>query len=198
MSYPASNTNTEVRQGVALRNKVYECVKNDLESAHKLATSIKHPWYRCQALAEVADKSPINKIDSILEQAFSSAMQCHDQNRRVTVACWPLRTSIKHDRNKLASLFLKQCIGQIDQEMDPLSKWCAVDVLYTIKSNSYFLNIFFDTFKGATSKGHGWRVERMINFMLSNEDIQSDPRYIEHLEYRKKEIAEWKQCHGKG
>ncbi len=195
MKHSSPAENSEIAQSVRLRRQVDEQLENDYAHAYEIAKSIKHPWYKCQALSSVAEKSSKASIDSILEQAFSSAMQCHDQNRRVTVACWPLWVAIKNDRTKLISGFLKQCIIQINQEMDPLSKWCACDVLCTIKSNPNLLNAFYDTFASATTKGHGWRIERMIKFLLSDKDIQNDPRYITHLEIRQKQIAAWKQNH---
>ncbi|XZG71279.1 hypothetical protein ACTSKR_05270 [Chitinibacteraceae bacterium HSL-7] len=191
----AHATNNEIAQSVRLRNQVDKKLENNYTQAYEIAKSIKHPWYKCQALSAVADKTSNTSIDSILEQAFNSAMQCHDQNRRVTVACWPLWVAIRHDRTKLISGFLKQCTIQINQEMDPLSKWCACDVLCTIKSKPNLLNDFYDTFASATTKGHGWRIERMIKFLLSDKDIQSDPRYITHLEIRQNQIAAWKQKH---
>ena len=195
MKHSSPAENSEIAQSVRLRRQVDEQLENNYAHAYKIAKSIKHPWYKCQALSSVAEKSSKASIDSILEQAFSSAMQCHDQNRRVTVACWPLWVAIKNDRTKLISGFLKQCTIQINQEMDPLSKWCVCDVLYRIKAKPNLLNDFFETFKSATSKGHGWRIERMIKSLLGDEDIQSDSRYIKHLEGRKREIEEWKQNH---
>jgi hypothetical protein len=195
MKHSSPAINHEIAQSVRLRRQVDEQLEHSYANAYEIAKTIKHPWYKCQALSSVADKSPKTSIDSILEQAFNSAMQCHDQNRRVTVACWPLWVAIKHDRTKLISGFLKQCTIQINQDMDPLSKWCACDVLYRIKAKPNLLNDFLDTFTSATSKGHGWRIERIIKFLLSDEDIQSDSRYIEHLKIRQKQINEWKQNH---
>ncbi len=181
--------------GVALRHRVHITVKEDIEQAYKVARSIEHPWYRCQALAEVADHSDKASIKAILQESFESAMRCHDQNRRVSVAFWPLRAALKNDLRDLCLAFLNECIEQINQDMDPISKWCAGSVVYAIKTDTDLLKKFYSTFANATSRGHGWRVERDIKYMLNDPDIQKDGRYIAHLLERQSAIAAWKKVH---
>jgi len=120
-------------------------------------------------------------------------MSCYDQNRRVSVACWPLRLAIKNDLSDLASSFLEQCVSQINQGMDPISKWCAASVVHTIKTDRALLKSFYNTFLNATSEGHGWRVEREIKLMLSDPDIKKDKDYISYLVDRQLAIESWKK-----
>lgn len=183
---------SDISQGVKLRHQVSENVANDITQAYELAKSIRHPWYKCQALSTIADYSTKTSIKSILQESFDSAMKCHDHNRRVSIACRPLRIAIKNDLRDLANSFLEQCINQINHEMDPISKWCAASIVHTIKVDSDLLKSFYNTFVSATSKGHGWCVEREIKFMLSDHDIQKDKRYISYLIERQGAIARWK------
>lgn len=193
MKFMDDKDRNDCRQGVLLRSQVDSMVRVNIEDAYKLAKSIKHPWYKCQALAEVADCSSQLEINSILQESFDAAMSCYDQNRRVTVACWPLRVAIKNDLFGLAGSFLEQCISQINQEMDPVSKWCASSVLHTIKTDKSFLKTFYTTFVNATSKGHGWRIEREIKIMLSDPDIKKDNDYFSYLVERQMAIQNWKK-----
>lgn len=192
MSTQDNSRQNDISQGVKLRRQVSENVAKDIAQAYELAKSLRHPWYKCQALSEVADHSTSKSIRRILQESFDSAMNCHDQNRRVSVACWPLRVAIKNNLKDLANSFLAQCINQLNQEMDPISKWCAASVVYTIKVDTDLLKSFYNTFVNATSKGHGWRVEREIKFMLADPDIQKDQRYISYLVERQSAIANWK------
>jgi hypothetical protein len=150
------------RQGVSLRGKVDHLVINDFNHAYEVAKSIKYPWYRCQSLAEIAEHSNETYLDAILHESFNTAMMCHHENRRVEVACWPLRVAIQRGKWSLAKAFLEECIRQLNKDSDPISKWCATSILITIKQDLDFLVAFFDAFQSATSKGHGWRVERRI------------------------------------
>lgn len=192
MKMETASEHNDIKQAVKLRSKVYTAIHKDIVYAYKLAKSIRHPWYRCQALAEVASLSDKNRIVSILSESMNSAMECHDQNRRVTVACWPLHIALKNKQTDLAKIFLKQCISQINQEMDPISKWCAASVVHSIKSDIDLLNKFYITFVNATSKGHGWRVEREIKYLLSDKNIKKDKRYISYLTERQDAIMNWK------
>jgi hypothetical protein len=182
----------EIMRAVRLRGEVNLKAKHDLESAYTLAKSIEHPWYRCQALAQVAEFSPPSTIHAILEESFNSAMKCHDENRRISVACRPLSVALNHDLIHLASTFLLTCTSQLDHGMDPLSKWCAVTVLHTIKNNASFLDKFYDAFVRATAQGYGWRVERDIDYLLSDPIIQNHRHYKHHLETRKNSLLTWK------
>ena len=182
-------------EGARLRSRVDTMVKSDVDKAHELAKSIEHPWYRCQALAKVADHTDKANIKALLQESFESAMHCHDQNRRVSVACWPLRVALKSNLRDLCQLFIDKCAEQIRQDMDPISKWCAASAVYTIKEDTYLLEKFYPTFEEATSAGHGWRVEREIKYMLNDPDIQKDARYITHLSERQSAIVAWKVAH---
>jgi len=194
MSFNQDPMQEHIRQGVALRSRVNNMVHNDIGQAYDLAKSIKHPWYRCQALAEVAKHSSRTSIIKILKESFDSAMDCHDPNRRVSVACRPLCVAIDNGLRELCNVFLNQCIDQIRQNMDPISKWCVVSVVHTIKKDYGLLHNFYDAFASATSMGHGWRVEREIKYMLNDPDIKKDGRYISHLSARHSAIADWKKA----
>jgi hypothetical protein len=178
-------------QGVALRSKVDRLVSQDIDAAYLLANSIRHPWYRSQALSAVAEKSSDSSINKILIESFQSAMMCHDTNRRVCVACWPLRVAIQRNREKLTNDFLHQCIQEIESPMDPLSKWCSTDVLFVIKKEQSLLDLFIGAFIQSTSKGYGWRIVRAIKMILVDADINKDSRYISRLEKRLNEILAW-------
>jgi hypothetical protein len=197
MATMKSLASDEISKGVKLRHQVLKLVTSDIKHAYKLGKSITHPWYKCQALAYIAEHSSNHLIKQILEESFNSAMLCHDPNRRVTVACWPLKIAIENDLKQHIEDFMVKITAQINQNMDPLSKWCASDIVFTIKSNQNLLDNFFDTFSQATSIGYGWQVERMIKFMLADKEIQKNEKYIAHLQSRQKSIRQWKYAHSR-
>ncbi|QZA82275.1 hypothetical protein [Deefgea piscis] len=190
------NNQSDWAQGVALRKQVNQIVSQDIDAAYLLAKSIRHPWYRCQALSAVAEKASDFSINKILSESFQSAMMCHDSNRRVCVACRPLLVAINRNREKLMNEFLHQCMKEINSPMDPLSKWCSVDVLIVIKKKQSLLDLFIKTFIKSTSKGYGWRVIRAIKILQADDDINKDFRYISHLEKRLNEIQAWSRNQG--
>ncbi|AUM14730.1 hypothetical protein [Ketobacter alkanivorans] len=195
MSFESDPYSTETRQGVNLRRKVDQLVIADVDHAYEVAKSIVHPWYRCQSLAKVAEHTNGTLLASTIKESFASALNCHDENRRVEVARWPLSVAIRRGKEDLAEFMLMECIEQLSRDRDPISTWCAVSVLHTIKGDNKLVDIFCDAFIRATSKGHGWRVERSIKNLLSDPHAAQHPKYIEHLQRRQTEIENWKNEH---
>lgn len=192
MTFREDPQTKDIPQGVKLRSMVDRVVNEDIKAAYELARTIKHPWYRCQALAKVSEYSSKSFTERILQESFNSAMLCHDENRQVSVACWPLGVAIQRHLSGLAKSFLVRCIEQVNQEIDPISKWCAASVVQTVKSNPDLLKLFYHTFVSATSRGHGWRVEREIKQLLSDPEIRKDESYVSYLLNRQLEIQTWK------
>jgi len=183
----------EALNGVKLRKKVDLEVESNISDAYLTAKSIKHPWYRCQALAKVAEHANATLAKEALSKSFESAMMCHDENRKVSVACWPIQVALDSGYDSMAKLFLDSCISQLNIDKDPISRWCAVSVLDTIKRDNSLLRYFFNAFKNATREGHGWKVERSINSLIDDAYVQKDQRYIDYLKDRKAGIDEWKK-----
>lgn len=193
---PNPQRNDEI-QAASQRRRVERIIEEDIDQAYEVAKLIKHPWYRCQSLAKIAEYSNETFCVSILKESFSSAMMCHDENRRVEVACWPLRVAIKRKKNELAQFILQECVQQLGKDKHPVSRWCATSVLHTIKREKELTDLFFEAFKKATREGHGWLIERSIKYLLNDEDVQKHHRYIDHLRYRIAEIQRWKDEHQK-
>jgi hypothetical protein len=80
-----------VQAGVAGRGRVHQFVAKHVNEALSLAKTIAHPWYRCQALAEVGEMlaDPARALE-VLRLALASAHELEEPNRIVTVASWPL------------------------------------------------------------------------------------------------------------
>ncbi len=179
-------------EGANARQAVRRLLESDISQAYKTAQAIRHPWYRCQALAIVAEKIPKNSKQKLLLESLASAKECHDENRRVSVACWPLNVAISDEIRPVTNEILTFVSEQLSYDTDPISMWCAVSVLWTIRNNDDLLDRFFPVFKKATSKGHGWRVERDIKNLLSDPAIQKEVRYVNYLMARQLGISRWK------
>lgn len=184
----------EALNGASLRRKAGLMASIDIDGAYAIAISIVHPWYRCQSLSQVAEHAESTLRDKALRESFESAMACHDENRRVSVACWPIRVALNQGELGLATRFLAGCVYQLNLDEDPISRWCATGVLNTIKKNNNLRHSFFDAFRHATREGHGWKVERAIKYLANDGDVQMDQRYIDYLHYRKAGIDEWKMA----
>lgn len=183
---------TDRMVSAGLRRRVQKHVEIDIERAYEIAVSIKHPWFKCQALSMIAKFTRESAVNGLLDDSFNSAMDCHDENRRVSVACWPMEVAIERGRSDKAEKFLKRCALELAKDSDPISRWCAVSVVHSIKTDVKLLSLFFNDFQRATAQGHGWKVERAIDMLLHDEHVSADQRYIEYLLQRKAGIMLWK------
>jgi hypothetical protein len=53
------------------------------------------PWYRAQALSDVARYIPEQHWKTVLSEAWQAAWDCDEPYKRVAVAAWPARASIE-------------------------------------------------------------------------------------------------------
>lgn len=180
-------------QSVQLRSRVAMLAKSNPPEALQIARTITHPWYRCQALCSVAGYQPKQAAEATLMEAIVSAAECHDVNRRVEVACWPLETALAIENKLVAKQAIALCKHELAKESDPISKWAAFSVTYRIRHHPELLDDFYPTFVSATKEGHGWRVERMIAILLDDADVRKNTNYINYLEARRAAIMSWKK-----
>jgi len=182
-------------QSVQMRNRVDKLVRSGPAAAKRVALKIPHPWYRCQSLTTVAEHRP-RECEAILRKALSAAKECHDENRRVVVACWPLHAALQAKCKTLATEILRYCEGQLAKDDHPISRWqAAFRVLCSVREVPHLARSFFPAFRKATACGHGWRVERYLRFLSQDVVINGYSSYRTYVEQRVAGILEWKASH---
>ena len=179
-------------QSVQMRSRVDDLLRSSPAAALRVALKIPHPWYRCQSLTEVARRGP-GDGEAILRNALSAAKECHDENRRVVVACWPLREALQTKCRILAIQIVRYCEGQLARDKHPISRCCAAfDVLCTIRKAPHLVRSFYPAFRKATASGHGWKVDRCLKYLSEDVVITGYSAYKTYIEKRVAGIAEWK------
>jgi hypothetical protein len=92
-------------EGVNGRQRTNDLIATDRGAALRVARSIRHPWYRCQALAALAGAEPgARKRDELLDESLSAAYEQSEPNRIVVVATWPLAHLVRVDPAKARSV----------------------------------------------------------------------------------------------
>jgi hypothetical protein len=148
--------------GVRKRSKVHELSPGDTRQALVVARSIGHPWYRCQALSNVAAYKSRAEALALLNEAFAAANEQTEINRVVTVSSWPLRVLVPLDPPS-AKLHLTRLVQLAQDEPHGLRR---ADALNAICSAAYttpelrpiIVPVLIDTLLS----GRGWRIERLI------------------------------------
>lgn len=114
--------------GVRKRSEVTKLLPDDSRKALSVARSIKHPWYRTQALSNVAQFKSGGEALAILEEAFAAASEQAEINRIVTVSSWPLRELVKIDA-KRAQRHLERLLALATQEPHGLRRADALSAM---------------------------------------------------------------------
>jgi hypothetical protein len=78
------------------------------EKALSVARSIDDPWFRCQALSNVARHWPHKEYEPILCEAIKAADAQERAYRRVAVSAWPIAAYLERGNNRTAATLLKK------------------------------------------------------------------------------------------
>lgn len=151
------------------RSESAKALERSRSDALKIARAIKHPWYRCQALAYIAgsDHSPSNSLP-LLEEAVSAAYELSDPNRIVSVASWPLGHFVKASPSKAESL-INRLLKTIAEEVHGLRKLDGISmVLNAVSSEKELRALVLPVFNNAATNSVGWRTDRIVAFAASN------------------------------
>ena len=156
-------TDTITPEDVKGRARVSKLVHSNISEALKAAKAIKHPWYRCQSLATVAenhDKGP-RKIE-LLREALLVAREQQEINRIITVSAWPMRL-LAPVAPVIASEQIAFLVALAATEPHTLRR---ADALYSlaksVAENYVLLRLIVPSLVKALLDGHGWRIDRLI------------------------------------
>ena len=90
------------------RAAAFKLAETNPREALKVARAIRHPWYRCQALAGLAQVwgTKAQQMD-VLEEALAGAQEQSEINRIVTVSSWPLGVMVRLDSDAVTGQLIK-------------------------------------------------------------------------------------------
>ncbi len=163
------------------RTRVGLLALTDPREALELARAIKHPWYRCQSLAKVADYYSTKKQRlEILREALNAAQTQKDINRVVSVSAWPRRIMAPFAVDEVAK-HLNLLVKQANSETHSLRRADALFVLANaVEDDLTLLTMIMPSLVRALFDGHGWRIDRLIRRTV-NMVKRSMPEVLEQL-----------------
>jgi hypothetical protein len=139
--------------------------RQDSTAALSMARAIRHPWYRCQALTEVAKAvSPHPDSLRILEESLAAAHEQHEPNRIVSVAAWPLSILIKLDRERTARE-VEALLNLAATEPHGLRRLDALDwLLASVAQDTELRTRVAERYLSTACQCVGWRADRTTAF----------------------------------
>ena len=96
----------------AQRNLSNSLAGENPERALTIARSIEDPWFRCQALSQVARYWPDEKFQPLLREATKAAEEQVNWYKRVSVSAWPIRAYLERGSQSLAKNLLERCTAE--------------------------------------------------------------------------------------
>ncbi|MDH5641784.1 MAG: hypothetical protein OEY28_10860 [Nitrospira sp.] len=152
-------------EGVRGRAAVDRLLPTDPDTALSTARAIRHPWYRCQALTEVAKVlSPLHDSIHILEESLAAAHAQHEPNRIVTVAAWPLSILIKLDRERTVRE-VESLLNLASTELHGLRRLDALDrLLASVAQDIELRRRIAERYLLTAHQCAGWRADRTTAF----------------------------------
>ena len=147
---------------VRWRSRVWNMAPEDPNGAAAAARRIKHPWYRCQALARVAEFSNGPKRSELLQASIQAAQEQDEPNRVVTVSSWPVRILADASPTQAADL-IRQLISVAETEPHNLRRAHALQSLaFSVSNRPELLGLIVPAMATAILGGGGPRIDRVI------------------------------------
>lgn len=181
------------REDVRGRARVDALAPADPREALKVARAIRHPWYRCQSLAKVAEHwGTKQQRMAVLIEALESAQTQSEINRVVTVSAWPLRVMAPLEEGT-AAIHLVRLVKLADNEPHSLRRADALSAIaHSVQGRPSLLMLVVPSLVRALLQGYGWRIDRLTQW--NAEIVQGTmPEVLEqlvahHSEGRKKQL----------
>ena len=154
---------TDITPGdVRGRSQVSALAPKDPRAALELAHRIKHPWYRCQSLAAVAEFLRGKEQLVALNAALAAAREQGEPNRIVTVASWPIRV-LARVAPANAEACLAGLVATAESEPHNLRRAHALQALArAVSPHPSLLEKVVPALVEALLGGHGPRIDRVI------------------------------------
>jgi len=147
--------------GVEGRARVHALLATNTREALAVARAIEHPWYRCQALAAVAEAIPLEKARGVLQQSLRAAHELEEPNRIVTVASWPVRVLVSREIEGAAEE-VERLLAIIADEPHSLRRAHALSMLFgSVFADPALRARVLDPLLASLRVSHGWRAERV-------------------------------------
>src|SRR5262245_31462843 len=112
------------------RRLACQLATNEPQRALEIARAIPDAWYRCQALTEIAEHSPIDQFPALFGEAVAAAQVAPDAYQCVAVMGWPLMAAIDRGRADLAEQELAGTLVRVPHVTPMASRAYALMLLW--------------------------------------------------------------------
>jgi hypothetical protein len=148
------------------RSESAQWLPTDRRRALAVARAIRHPLYRCQALAGVAQATqPHDEQAALLAEALLAAHEQVEPNRVACAASWPLRVMVASEYPQTGRV-VRQLLDVVAEESHGLRRLDALAaILGPLLASAALRPRALALFIRASECSTGWRTERLVSWM---------------------------------
>lgn len=136
------------------------------ERALSVARAIEAPWFRCQALSQVARYWPDQKYDHVLVEAVRAADMQDKVYKQVAVSAWPIRAYLERNNVDPARALLTKYIRASAAIANMGSRSEALLIMFQA-ARPFTLSLWqpvFDALVAASEPSLSWRQGRALKY----------------------------------
>ena len=168
---------------VTKRDLVGKLAGSEPDRALEIARSISGPWYRCQALAQVAWNLADQKLfKKVIEEALAAAYEQTEPNRVVSVASWAVRAMVKKGDRRLNTV-VEELLQKIQRESNPVRQ---ADALFFLFEAVYYepslRDMVLDALLSACEQMNSWKRPYVLSdvaLVLATDDPKRASQIVE-------------------
>ena len=116
---------------VVNRGQASALAKSQPQRAYDLALTIPDGWYRCQALAHIAEHAPDALSEKAFRQARAAAAESHDSYQRAGVLAYAITAALGRGRTELVWAMLGDALALVPAVEPMASRAHALNLLWS-------------------------------------------------------------------
>jgi hypothetical protein len=167
------------------RDLVSKLAASEPIEALEVARSIHEPWYRCQALAQVAWHLKDRKqFETVTHEALKAAYEQDEPNRIVSVASWPVRAMVARGDRRLEST-VDGLLHKIQLEPNPVRRGDALLMLFeAVYYESRLRDLVLDALLRTCEEMNSWKrpiIMSDIALVLAQDDLERADKIVDMI-----------------
>lgn len=172
---------------VLKRGQVHEIVRSDPAGAYAYALTIPDGWYRCQALATVAQQAPDELSETAFGRARRAAAESFDNYQRAGVLAFAITAAFQRRRRDLVEAMLVDAFKLVPSIEPMASRAYALNLLWSTiayHGDGRLRALVIEQVQAHVHPDRSWRARRLyrdIADWLAERDPRKAKAHIETM-----------------
>ena len=165
-------------KSVVNRGQVTALARSQPQRAFDLALTIPDGWYRCQAMADIAEHAGEPLSDKAFRHARAAAAASHDAYQHAGVLAYAITAALRRGRTDLANTMLKDALALAPSAAPMASRAAALELLWKAAAHNgdaKMRDAVIASTQACVHPDRSWRARRLYRD-ITDWLAQRDPR----------------------